>query len=154
MQPYKGGAQFAATPLSPSRIMSQSREQLFSCLGQDPSSPDSMDLCERLDKLSPQNFIASVHMTNDGAKSSFMLLEELPFTKAKKAFTSTGSFTGNRCFCDACGTQESISGIFKKCSGCRGASYCSVNCQTSAWPAHKAACKAARKAADAPSKAN
>jgi hypothetical protein len=154
MQPYKGGGQFAATPLGPNHMMTQNREQLLRCLGQDPSSPDSTDLCEKLDKLSPRNFLASVHLTNVSTESSCMLLAELAFTKAKKASTTTDSFKNSMCCCDACGAQENISGLFKKCSGCRSASYCSVGCQTSAWPAHKAACRAARKAAGAPSAAN
>lgn len=31
--------------------------------------------------------------------------------------------------------------VFKKCSACQQASYCSVNCQRAHWPTHKLACK-------------
>jgi hypothetical protein len=43
--------------------------------------------------------------------------------------------------CDACAAQPGT----QACTGCREAAYCSVACQRSAWPAHKAQCKQAQK---------
>lgn len=40
--------------------------------------------------------------------------------------------------CDACYQSKST---LKKCSVCRRAKYCSVECQKSAWPQHKLECK-------------
>ena len=53
--------------------------------------------------------------------------------------------------CAHCGAQEVHVAQFKFCAACKdkGALYCSKECQRAAWPAHKAACKAARQAAAA-----
>ena len=48
--------------------------------------------------------------------------------------------------CEACGMA---SPELKRCSACHRAGYCSRQCQVQHWPAHKAACKAARRAAAA-----
>lgn len=46
--------------------------------------------------------------------------------------------------CDECGKTSSGQ---RACKACHTARYCSRKCQLAAWPAHKAACKAARKEA-------
>ena len=51
------------------------------------------------------------------------------------------------CALDACGAREVHESQFKKCAACKGPVYCCKEHQTADWPAHKAACKAARKAA-------
>ena len=48
------------------------------------------------------------------------------------------------CALPSCGAREAH---FKKCSACGQVVYCSKQHQTEHWPAHKAACKAARNAA-------
>jgi hypothetical protein len=45
--------------------------------------------------------------------------------------------------CDACRLP---SAALRQCAACKQARYCSRECQSKAWPQHKAACKAARKA--------
>ena len=53
-------------------------------------------------------------------------------------------------FCSGCGRLPAAgAGVFKLCSGCRTASYCSAACQRSQWPAHRPACKASQDAARA-----
>lgn len=51
------------------------------------------------------------------------------------------------CALETCGAREVHESQFKKCGACRTAAYCSKEHQTTDWPSHKAACKAARKAA-------
>ncbi len=51
------------------------------------------------------------------------------------------------CALVACNAREQHPKHFRPCAACRIPVYCSKECQTVDWPAHKAACKAARKAA-------
>ena len=53
------------------------------------------------------------------------------------------------CALAGCGAQEAHVSQFGKCSACKTVSYCCREHQQAGWPAHKAACKAARKAAAA-----
>ena len=53
------------------------------------------------------------------------------------------------CALPSCGAREAHAAHFKKCGACGIVVYCSKKHQTEHWPAHKAACKAARKAAAA-----
>jgi len=50
------------------------------------------------------------------------------------------------CALPGCGAKEAHPKHFKRCSACQAVVYCSKEHQLEAWPAHKAACKAARKA--------
>ena len=49
--------------------------------------------------------------------------------------------------CAHCGAREVHVAQFKRCSACKGPRFCSKDCQLANWQAHKADCKAARKAA-------
>ena len=49
--------------------------------------------------------------------------------------------------CAKCGNEAT-----KRCSACDGVFYCGADCQNLDWPAHRAACKAARKANEAASR--
>ena len=51
------------------------------------------------------------------------------------------------CSLGSCGARELHPGHYKHCGACRGVAYCCREHQLEDWPAHKAACKAARKAA-------
>jgi len=53
------------------------------------------------------------------------------------------------CTLAGCSARELHVSHFKRCSACRTVVYCSKEHQLEDWPAHKAACKAARKAAAA-----
>jgi hypothetical protein len=53
------------------------------------------------------------------------------------------------CALAGCAAREVHASQFKKCAACQGAAYCCKEHQTTDWPSHKAACKAARKAAAA-----
>jgi hypothetical protein len=53
------------------------------------------------------------------------------------------------CALAGCGAKEAHVSHFGKCSACKAAVYCCRDHQQADWPAHKAACKAARKAAAA-----
>jgi hypothetical protein len=52
------------------------------------------------------------------------------------------------CALRACGAQEVHASQFKRCSACLSVVYCCKEHQVQDWPAHKAACRAARKAAE------
>ena len=53
------------------------------------------------------------------------------------------------CALPSCGSVELHPDQFKRCAGCNGAHYCCKEHQVDDWQAHKAACKAARRAAEA-----
>ena len=53
------------------------------------------------------------------------------------------------CALDGCGAREAHPEHFKRCAACRAVVYCCREHQVADWPAHKKACKAARKAAAA-----
>ena len=53
------------------------------------------------------------------------------------------------CALPGCGAKEVHPGHFKNCGGCLTVVYCCREHQVAGWPAHKKACKAARKAAAA-----
>ncbi len=52
------------------------------------------------------------------------------------------------CALPTCGAQEVHASHFKRCSACLSVVYCCKEHQVQDWPAHKAACRAARKAAE------
>ena len=53
----------------------------------------------------------------------------------------------HQCALAGCGSKEVHVSQFKRCGACQQAFYCSREHQLADWPAHKAACKAARKTA-------
>jgi len=53
------------------------------------------------------------------------------------------------CSLGSCGARELHPGHYKQCGACKAVAYCCREHQLEDWPAHKAACKAARKAAAA-----
>jgi hypothetical protein len=53
------------------------------------------------------------------------------------------------CALHTCGAQEVHASQFKRCAACLSVVYCCKEHQVQGWPAHKAACRAARKAAEA-----
>ena len=53
------------------------------------------------------------------------------------------------CALASCGTREAHPQHFKSCAACLGVVYCCREHQVADWPAHNAACKAARKTAAA-----
>ena len=52
-----------------------------------------------------------------------------------------------QCALAGCAARETHASQFKRCGACRTVCYCSREHQVEDWPSHKAACKAARKAA-------
>ena len=52
------------------------------------------------------------------------------------------------CALAGCAAREAHASHFKRCGACRTVCYCCREHQVEDWPSHKAACKAARKAAD------
>jgi hypothetical protein len=67
---------------------------------------------------------------------------------ATKAEVEAGQL--QQCALAGCAASESHASQFKKCGACRAVVYCCREHQVEDWPAHKTACKAARKAAADP----
>ena len=64
-----------------------------------------------------------------------------------EAVQDSSSAPGLRtCALPGCGAKEAHPAHFKRCAACRAVVYCSKEHQVQDWPAHKAVCKAARKA--------
>ena len=72
---------------------------------------------------------------------------ELAMTDAARAVASAPELLRS-CALASCGAKEAHVKHFSKCAACKTVVYCSKTCQTADWPAHKKACKAARKAAE------
>jgi hypothetical protein len=64
------------------------------------------------------------------------------FEKAVKASLTASDLRS--CALASCGAKEAHPLHFKRCASCRAEVYCSREHQLADWPAHKAACKAAR----------
>ena len=79
--------------------------------------------------------------------------EEIQVSTANKAAQLAKVYADNaarglrRCAAAICGATEVRAGAFKHCAACKGPVYCCKEHQVADWPSHKAACKAARKAA-------
>jgi hypothetical protein len=75
-------------------------------------------------------------------------------TKNKNAQSDTAAAAAaaapglRTCALAGCGARELHPAHFKSCAACRIPAYCCKEHQTEDWPRHKAACKAARKAAE------
>ena len=70
--------------------------------------------------------------------------------KVQRATAAAAAAPGLRtCALESCDAREQHPRHFKACAACKAVVYCSKEHQTQDWPAHKAACKAARKAAAA-----
>ena len=66
----------------------------------------------------------------------------------KSAITAAAAAPGLRsCALESCGEREQHPAHFKACAACKAVAYCGKEHQLADWPVHKAACKAARKAA-------
>jgi hypothetical protein len=72
-------------------------------------------------------------------------------TRATATAAATAAARGlHFCALHTCGAQEVHASQFKRCSACLSVVYCCKEHQVQDWPAHKAACRAARKAAEQP----
>jgi hypothetical protein len=71
-------------------------------------------------------------------------------THAAATAVATAAARGLRvCALHTCGAQEVHASQFKRCAACLSVVYCCKEHQVQGWPEHKAACRAARKAAEA-----
>jgi hypothetical protein len=67
----------------------------------------------------------------------------------RERFDAAASGQLKSCALASCGAKEAHVSHFGKCGSCKSVVYCCRDYQLADWPAHKAACKAARKAAAA-----
>jgi hypothetical protein len=71
------------------------------------------------------------------------------FTRVTATAAATAAARGlHFCALPTCGEQEVHASQFKRCAACLSVVYCCKEHQVQGWPAHKAACRAARKAAE------
>jgi hypothetical protein len=80
---------------------------------------------------------------NDQAKAATRGFENI------KAKAQAEQEAPERQSCAHCSARAVHVAQFKRCAACKAVVFCSKDCQLANWPAHKAACKAARKAAAA-----
>jgi hypothetical protein len=94
-------------------------------------------------------------LQSSGVLQRRSILQGVSFVAAHNAHqTATAGATAavrglHFCALHSCGAQEVHASQFKRCSACLGVVYCCKERQVQDWPAHKAACRAARKAAEA-----
>ena len=89
-------------------------------------------------------------LTNDlAAKIEAVGREERARSSMEERAAAAASGQLKSCTLAGCGAREAHVLQFGKCSACKAAVYCCRDHQQADWPAHKAACKAARKAATA-----
>jgi hypothetical protein len=96
-------------------------------------------------------------LQSSGVLQRLGILEGVSFvmadhTRATATAAATAAARGLLHFCalHSCGAQEVHASQFKRCSACLSVVYCCKEHQVQDWPAHKAACRAARKAAEQP----
>jgi hypothetical protein len=78
-----------------------------------------------------------------------MSVADADFARAAATAAATAAARGLRvCALHSCGAQEVHASHFKRCSACLSIVYCCKEHQVQGWPAHKAACRAARKATE------
>jgi hypothetical protein len=91
-------------------------------------------------RLQASGIEARPEMELDAQERKARFIETLAKAKSDSAARGLKS-------CAHCGAREAHVAHLKRCSACKGVVLCSKACQLANWPAHKAACKAARKAA-------
>ena len=84
---------------------------------------------------------------NDGIEAVHQLHRDI---RAKKDASFAAGKLG-KCALGGCAAREAHEAQFKHCAACHTVCYCCREHQVADWPAHKAACKAARRALAAPS---
>jgi len=143
------GDEFGSSRLNPSHIMSQSRDQLFTCLAHPPESPEFIRLSSFVDSVTQQEFLISIHVKYDPGDAermrSWMQTSKSPFIKSVLSINGE-ELKIRRRLCDVCSIQEEISGKFPVCGACKSVVYCSDQCQKTAWVTHKRSCVTKKKA--------
>jgi len=102
---------------------------------------------ERLDKALKQFCLDSGVSAEQEADFDQRLDKSRAKANAARAAASAPELLRS-CALASCGAKEAHVSHFSKCAACKAVVYCSKDCQLAAWPDHKKACKAARKAAD------
>ena len=138
----------------------QSRSDLFRCHGHDPDHPAAVQLKETLDDVDPAHFVFTVHCVDsvNPEERNFMNLSVVPVPSRTRLRTepvhedddddATVVASDHKISymavdlrsCDHCGVEEQFARSFKVCASCHAVTYCSRECQTAAWSAHKKIC--------------
>ena len=86
---------------------------------------------------------------NESEMRNVALAEQRAVRSAQERASAAASGQLRSCASATCGAREAHPSHFSKCGGCKTVAYCCRDHQLADWPSHKAACKAARKAAAA-----
>ena len=100
---------------------------------------DALQRLERSGVLQPRRIDEGIR------KNAFRNRAEAQHAAVTKSLTAPGL---RRCALPGCCAKEAHPAHFKSCAACRTVVYCCREHQVTGWPAHKKACKAARKAAE------
>jgi hypothetical protein len=84
-----------------------------------------------------------------GFSGGMLAMQTMTATIEKNAATTAAACGLRPCALTTCDAREAHASHFKFCGSCRQVCYCCKAHQTEDWPAHKKACKAARKAEQA-----
>ena len=110
----------------------------ISCRDTEPRFPALLDACHRLERsgvLRERNLI-TLCSSHERIGTELMATADANYASAVL----------HTCALETCSAREVHESQFKRCGACRSVVYCCREHQVEDWPAHKAACKAARKA--------
>jgi hypothetical protein len=109
-----------------------------------PPHPSVMEVFNRWQHFAHSGMLQARGLDTSGVRFLTVSLASEAANQARLA-----AATLRCCSLRSCAARELHPGHHKICSACRGAAYCCREHQVEDWPQHKAACKAARKAAAA-----
>ena len=141
-----GAVQLLALPRGEFPLKSELRfneaMHLFHTFGV-PDQPAKQRLLEAWNRLERSNVLSRRGLNRSLAEQS--LRHE--FVSSLEQEAARAAETLLSCALPSCGAPEAHAAHFKRCAACKAAAYCCREHQVQDWPAHKAACKAARKEA-------
>jgi len=115
-----------------------------------PSNPVWRDRVTRAEaRLRQSGVLAERELEDVSIAQRRAELEEDRERADQKRADAAASGLLKSCALASCGAKEAHVSHFGKCGSCKTVAYCCRDHQQADWPAHKAACKAARKAATA-----
>jgi len=131
-------------PLASEIVLSTYLRRCETGLDSPELSASRVELLTRWQRVERSGVLQQRGIVADGARYYSAACASNAATQARLA-----SATLRCCSLHSCGARELHPSHYKQCGACRSVAYCCREHQLEDWPAHKAACKAARKAAAA-----